>query len=86
MIGITSRTDIEQLTDNEVYSDVIVEAIDTLVHFASEKEFEEDMLRSFRSLIVNVCFTLMRTGKKEIEQMQNDPEEFVSLALDICDK
>lgn len=37
-------------------------------------------------MLVNVCLTLMRTTKPEYEQMIKDPEQFVALALDTCDK
>jgi hypothetical protein len=37
-------------------------------------------------MLVNVSLTLLRTSKSEIEQMIKDPESFVSLALDTCDK
>jgi len=37
-------------------------------------------------LLVNVCLTLMRTTKSEYEQMTHDPDSFINLALDTCDK
>lgn len=44
-------------------------------------------MKHLRPLTVLVCLSLMRTNKHELEEMQgNDPEAFVNLALDTCDK
>ncbi len=39
-----------------------------------------------KNLLVNVCLTLMRTMEEEQKLIENDPDEFVQLALDTCDK
>lgn len=44
-------------------------------------------MKHLRPLTVLVCLSLMRTNNHELEEMQgNDPEAFVNLALDTCDK
>ena len=35
---------------------------------------------------MHVAFNLLRTQESEIELLHNDPDEFVQLALDACDK
>lgn len=63
-----------------------METLDTLVMLTAEKEFFNLLLPVYRDLAVHVCFSLMRTSTNELELMTSDPDQFVSLSLDICDK
>ena len=65
---------------------MIIESIDLLVLFCGEKDFQDEIQRHSRPLIVNVALPLLRTEVDELEEMKNDPEAFVNLALDTCDK
>lgn len=40
----------------------------------------------YRNLLVQVAFLMMKTTKSEFDQMIKDPEQFINLALDTCDK
>lgn len=86
LISVTSRSDIDELILDENYSDIIVEGIETLVLFSGEKEFQDDLIKACRPLIVDVGLNLMRTTSAELLEMVNDPDSFVNLALDTCDK
>ncbi len=44
------------------------------------------MVKQSKDLLVFVALTLMRTNSAELSDISNDPEQFVSLALDVCDK
>ena len=45
------------------------------------------MVKTSRMLLVGVSLALMRTSRAELDEMVgNDPEAFVNLALDTCDK
>lgn len=35
---------------------------------------------------MNVCLPLIRSTSDELAKFQSDPDEFVSLAVDTCDK
>ena len=40
----------------------------------------------YKHLLIIVCLTMLMTYTEELEQMIKNPEEFVNLALDTCDK
>jgi len=63
LLIITGRADIEVLVLDEAYSDVLVEAIETLVLFSAEKEFQDNLVSTSRALLVGVGLALMRTSK-----------------------
>jgi importin-7 len=69
-----------------VYGDLIVEAVETLVLYSGEVEFQDDLIKASRPLLVHLAFNLLRTQQSELTILQNDPDEFVQLALDTCDK
>jgi len=74
------------LIDDETYHAIMTEVIETIVLFSGEKEFYGLISKSYRELLVNVSLTLLRTTKSEFDMMTKDPESFVNLALDTCDK
>jgi len=86
LMSICSRPEIQNIILNDTYHDIIVEAIETLTHFVSDKDFFQLVVEKQRDLLVIVCLNLMRTSASEYDQMTSDPEQFVSLALDTCDK
>lgn len=63
-----------------------MEGIESLVLFSSEVEFQEDLIKFSKPLLVHVAFNLLRTYDSELELIKSDPDEFVQLALDTCDK
>lgn len=86
LLAFSTRPDFDQLVDDETYSDLIIEVVDTLVLFTAEKEFTQLIGPFARPLLVHVGFNYMRTTPKEMEELRNDPEGFVNLSLDLCDK
>lgn len=60
--------------------------VETLAIFIGEKEFYAIFSMSYKLLLVHVALNFLKTSKSEYEQMLNDPEQFVNLALDTCDK
>ena len=46
-----------------------------------------DIFSSYqKSLLVQVSLFMMKTSNEEMEQMSKDPDQFINLALDTCDK
>jgi hypothetical protein len=45
----------------EIFSDLLVEAIETLVLYSGEVEFQDDLIKASRPLLVHVAFNLLRT-------------------------
>ena len=83
---ISQREDIEELMDDEVSSDFIIEILEAITTMVGEKEFYDTFSTCHRILLVMVALNLMKTTKAEYEQMLKDPDQFVNLALDTCDK
>jgi hypothetical protein len=86
VISVCQGPNILSLIEDETLSELLVEAIDTLVLFSGEQEFQEILVKQSKDLIVHVSLNLMRTSKHEISDLESDPEQFVNLALDVCDK
>lgn len=66
LLTVTARADVDSLVQDEIVGELVVEAIETVVLFAGEQEFQEELIRTFRSLIVGVGLNLMRTGASEL--------------------
>ena len=49
------------------------------------EELHENYRQVLNNLILDVCFMLIRTSPEERQQMYDDPQEFVNLALDTCE-
>jgi hypothetical protein len=60
--------------------------VETLVIFIGEKEFYNIYSHSYKLLLVHVALNFLKTSRSEYESMIKDPEQFVNLALDTCDK
>lgn len=86
LLSISVRPDIQLIIQDETYQNIIVESMETLALFVGEKEFFQLIVDKQRDLLVKVCLNLMRTTPQEYEEMTSDPEQFVNLALDTCDK
>ncbi len=86
LMYISSREDLESIIQDEFYQDLIVEVMETLSMFIHEKEFYNLISADMQRIGVNIGLTLLRTSKSELEIMKNDPDNFVQLALDTCDK
>ena len=48
---------------DELYADIIVEAVESLVLFSAEREFQDDIVKQSKPLLVIVALALMRTSK-----------------------
>jgi importin-7 len=49
------------------------------------EELHENYRQVLNNLILDVCFMLIRTSPEERQQMYDEPQEFVNLALDTCE-
>lgn len=49
------------MIQNETFADLIVEGIETLVLYSGELEFQDDLIKASRPLLVHVALNLMRT-------------------------
>lgn len=86
LIIFGQRTDLEQLLDEETISNFIVEALENLHLSSAYEQFKDIFFRFLPNLILDVGMNLIKCTETERMTMVNDPQEFVGLALDTCDK
>lgn len=77
LIAVCQRPDIIPLSQVEVFSELLVESIETLVLYSGEVEFQDDLIKASRPLLVHVAFNLLRTQESEVGLIDSDPDEFV---------
>lgn len=85
MIYFGQRTDVETFLNEDVLNSMIIEMLDTLCTAASFDEFNDKYFQLLPNLILDVCFILIRTTQSERDNMYENPQEFVNLALDTCE-
>ena len=86
-IVVAQRPDFETLVvQDEVNQNLVVELVEALTIFVNEKEFYSMFSNFYKHLLVIVALTFMKTSSDELDQMKADPDQFVALALDTCDK
>lgn len=86
LIIFGQRSDLEQLLDEETISNFVVEALENLSLTTQYDNFKEIFFRFLPNLVLDVGLNLIKTTETERQQMYDDPQEFVNLALDTCDK
>ena len=86
LIIFGQRSDLEQLLDEETISSFVVEALENLSLTTQYDNFKEIFFRFLPNLVLDVGLNLIKTTETERQQMYDDPQEFVNLALDTCDK
>jgi hypothetical protein len=86
LIIFGQRSDLEQLLDEEAISNFVVEALENLSLTTQYDNFKEIFFRFLPNLVLDVGLNLIKTTETERQQMYDDPQEFVALALDTCDK
>ena len=65
---------------------LVVQILETLQIAVREREFYHLFAEHKEHILANIVFPLMCTMSDESLKIQNEPAEFVNLALDTCDK
>ncbi len=86
LLDVVKRSNYDKIIEEQSSSDLIIECVELLTILVGEKEFYELYTMYQRPLIYEVALWMMQTTPAEIEQMHKDPEQFMNLALDTCDK
>jgi hypothetical protein len=74
---VCQRPDLLKLIEDETFAEVIIEGTDTLVLFSGEQEFQDELVKQSKDLLVHVALTLMRTSEQELKDIESDPEQFM---------
>lgn len=70
----------------EQNKEMINQVLEVLILLAGEQNMIDIFVENQTLIIVSVCLNLMATTNEEANMITNDPQEFVTLALDCCDK
>lgn len=75
-----------EMVDEEGASAFMTHKLELLVAMTQENVYYEAFVSNMAMVIVSVCLNLMQTTEQEARLIMNDPNEFMNLALDCCDK
>lgn len=70
---------------DEGFSNFVLELLETLCKSTEYEEYSSFFFQFLPNLILDVAFVQIRTTTEERQQMYDDPQEFVNLALDTCE-
>ena len=74
------------MTADEELSEMVVELLGLLSKLTENEKFFEVFQIHKAPLIITGIFNLLKTQQQEFEMIDCDPQEFVNLGLDTCDK
>lgn len=77
---------LNQMMQDENYSDLMVELLDVLIITSEQQQYQDIFIANKAKILVSLCLNLMKTSETEAELILEDPQEFVNLAIDSCDK
>ena len=75
---LTSLNNFEEVMETEHVSELVVEVFLSLKELAKENKFSQFFNAHFKSLIVELCFFFMRATAADLDNIQDDPEEFIN--------
>lgn len=81
-----SNRENESLLENEKMRGCVTIMLTTVAQLVYIKEFHEEFKALGFRLLTDIGFPFLRTMKGEKMEMMDNPNEFVKLALDVCDR
>jgi hypothetical protein len=81
-----SRPDLQECLDHDSVKDYLTKALDFITALARELRLASFFLPRSKALILNCVMLLMVASRQEIEEFEESPEQFLSLASDTCEK
>lgn len=66
LISVCKRPDFLKLQEDETFCEVLIEGTDTLTLFSGEQEFQDELVKQSKDLLVHVALTMMRTVSQEL--------------------
>jgi hypothetical protein len=64
----------------------MIEIIGLIILISEHQTFFELFHQMIPQVLVTIVLNLMKTKQEEFDLIEEDPQEFVNLALDTCDK
>lgn len=77
---------LEEIVDDDTLGNLLSGMLGLLSNMLEENTFYPLFSQNLQRIIVDIALVFLQTTKKEKEQIINDPQNFVNLALDTCDK
>ena len=86
VICVKDYDKLEQRINEEASSRVIVRLLRLLTDLLEDNNFYNAFSPNKHSIIVDIVLLLLRSSAKEVKSVRTDPQNFVNLALDTCEK
>ncbi|CAG9324306.1 unnamed protein product [Blepharisma stoltei] len=83
---IISQPNYEDLLQKSYVSDYFIEILLILFKLSSEKRFSWLFLQSFKGIIIEICFPLIKAFGEDYVNINSDPEEFANASIEICER
>ncbi|OMJ89162.1 hypothetical protein SteCoe_8706 [Stentor coeruleus] len=84
--SICAHPECDNLLELEYVSELFVEFLFILTKLCTDNRLIQYFNDSYKNIILNICFPLLKCTLSDIENFKENPEEFVSLSSDICEK
>jgi hypothetical protein len=82
----TNYSSLSLLMENDTANELLVEMLKMLVLLSDNNNFYGVFAQNKQRILVDIILVLMRTQEEERQSMFDNPESFVALALDTCEK
>jgi len=76
----------DSIAENKPIEGLVVELLEMIANFAQISDLYDLLLANIKPLVIEVGMPLMRSSKSEVDMFYDQPDDFVTLALDTCDK
>lgn len=86
LIIFGQRSDLQLLIEEETISNFIIELLELNYCVTQYEQFKQTFLKYLPNMILDVCLQMIKTTETERQNMYDNPQEFVALALDTCDR
>jgi hypothetical protein len=86
MVLLCSVEDLDEVLQLDSVSSVLVEILALLFKTVSDRSFYTTYANYARTLIVQVCLTLLKVTEADLISFIETPQEFVAAATDVCER
>jgi hypothetical protein len=86
LVMLCNLNDLEEVLQLESVSEMLVEILTMMCKTVSDRSFYPTYATYAKPLIVQVCLVLLRVTEGDIANFSESPQEFVTAAVDTCER